>query len=52
MEIWNTFMRKRGWKDPSSPGVEADKRAAGLRTRTDIVTWFDLFDVDEQRRKA
>ena len=50
IEIWNTFMRKRGWNDPSTPGLLADKRAAGLAKRSDIVTWFDLFDADEQRR--
>ena len=47
VEIWNTFMRKRGWKDASSEGLEHDKRAAGLAKRSDIVTWFDLFDADE-----
>ena len=51
IEIWNTFMRKRGWKDTSTPGVESDKRAAGLGKRSDIVTWFDLFDADEGRRR-
>lgn len=48
IEIWNTFMRKRGWKDTSSPGLESDKRAAGLARRSDIQTWFDLFDADER----
>src|ERR1043166_4724728 len=52
IEIWNTFMKKRGWRDPSSKGLAADKRKAGLAARADIVTWFDLFDVDETRRKA
>jgi gluconokinase len=47
-EIWNTFMQKRGWKDGSSPGLERDKRAAGLARRKDIQTWFDLFDADER----
>lgn len=47
IEIWNTFMRKRGWRDTSSEGLEHDKRAAGLGHRHDIVTWFDLFDAEE-----
>ena len=51
IEIWNTFMRKRGWRDPSSSGLEHDKRAAGLADRSDILTWFDLFDADEGRTK-
>jgi hypothetical protein len=49
--IWNTFMRKRGWKDESSSGLETEKRVAGLSDRSDIVTWFDLFDAEEQRKK-
>lgn len=51
VEIWNTFMRKRGWKDGSSEGLAADKRAAGLAARKEIVTWFDLFDAEEGRPK-
>ena len=51
IEIWNTFMRKRGWNDPSSEGLEHDKRASGLVRRPDIVTWFDLFDADEKRKR-
>lgn len=47
--IWNTFMMKRGWNDEASGGLEEEKRAAGLGARKDIVTWFDLFDVDEGR---
>ena len=52
IEIWNTFMRKRGWNDSSTPGLNADKRAAGLARRAGIVTWFDLFDADEGRTRA
>jgi len=52
IEIWNTFMRKRGWMDGSSTGLESDKRAAGLEARADIVTWFDLFDADEERERV
>lgn len=51
IEIWNTFMKKRGWRDSSSKGLAADKRAAGSRARDDIVTWFDLFDADEGRKR-
>jgi hypothetical protein len=52
IEIWNTFMRKRGWNDSSSAGLEKDKRAAGLAKRADLMTWFDLFDADEGREKT
>ena len=47
IEIWNTFMIKRGWRDSSTPGLESDKRKAGLGRRTDLGTWFDVFDADE-----
>ncbi len=50
-EIWNTFMKKRGWNDATSPGLEETKRRSGLARRRDIVTWFDLFDADEKRKK-
>ncbi|HEY0944536.1 MAG TPA: DUF5069 domain-containing protein [Opitutaceae bacterium] len=49
IEIWNTFMRKRGWQDASSEGLESEKRQVGLGARKDIVTWFDLFDAEEER---
>lgn len=56
IEIWNTFMQKRGWNDPSSRGLQAEKKADGFGDHDDIVTWFDLFDADEapapKRRKA
>jgi hypothetical protein len=49
IEIWNTFMRKRGWRDSTSDGLKKTKRKAGLAERLDIVTWFDLFEADEDR---
>jgi gluconokinase len=47
IEIWNTFMMKRGWNDSVSAGLEESKRACGLSERKDIVTFFQLFDADE-----
>ena len=47
IEIWNTFMQKRGWNDAASAGLEEEKRADGLGDRADIRTWFELFDADE-----
>lgn len=49
IEIWNTFMMKRGWRDPASPGLATQKAEAGLGHRDDIVTFFDLMDVEEGR---
>lgn len=51
IEIWNTFMRKRGWRDSSSEGLDHDKAKFGLGRRKDLVTWFDLIDADEQRTR-
>ena len=49
IEIWNTFMRKRGWRDSTTESLEVEKRNSGFGRRKDIVTWFDLFDADEGR---
>lgn len=49
--IWNSFMRKRGWRDgPASAELEQQKAAAGLAHRTDIQTYFDFHEVDEGRK--
>lgn len=47
--IWNQFVSKRGWRDDTTAALEADKAKAGLAHRTDIVTFFDFFEVDEGR---
>ena len=49
IEIWNGFMRKRGWNDAASAGLQSQKEAAGLGHRDDIMTFFDLFDAEEGR---
>ena len=48
-EIWNGFMRKRGWNDEASEGLKNQKAAAGLAHRDDIQTFFELFDAEEGR---
>ena len=47
IEIWNGFMSKRGWRD--NAGLEKSKADAGLAHRPDILTYFDLFDIEEGR---
>ena len=50
--IWNKFMMKRGWRDEdegATQRLEEMKIAAGLKARSDIVTFFDLIDADEKR---
>jgi gluconokinase len=49
VEVWNTFMLKRGWRDAASAGLERQKAEAGLGDRADIVVFFDLMDVEEGR---
>lgn len=51
IEIWNGFMFKRGWNDAASQGLQANKVEAGLGHRDDIVTFFDLMDIEEGRAK-
>lgn len=49
IEIWNEFMRKRGWNDEATSRLQSRLREAGWDTRTDIQTFFDLIDRDEGR---
>jgi hypothetical protein len=51
--VWNKFMEKRGWRDEddgSTQELEAYKAGSGLAHRTDLVTFFDYYDVDEKRK--
>ena len=47
IQFWNTFILKRGWRDESTPGLQADKEASGLGDRDDILTYVDLFKAEE-----
>ena len=49
MEIWNEFLRKRGWNDEMSPRLAMRKTEGGFTDRTDIQTFFDFIDLDEGR---
>jgi hypothetical protein len=49
IEIWNEFMRKRGWNDESSERLGMRKRESGFEQRDEIQTFFDFIDVDEGR---
>ena len=51
--VWNKFMLKRGWRDEddgSTQELERYKAASGLAHRTDILTFFDYYEVDESRK--
>ena len=49
IEIWNTFMRKIGWRDKVTETLEKRKKESGLENRSDIQTIFDYLDADEGR---
>ena len=49
IEIWNDYMRKRGWRDSSSKRLVERLKESGLSHRTDIETFFDYIDADEGR---
>jgi gluconokinase len=49
IEVWNTFMIKRGWRDAATPGLMRNKAESGLEQRVDLLTYFDLMDAEEGR---
>jgi Domain of unknown function (DUF5069) len=49
IEIWNGFMMKRGWRDAASEGLIKQRAEAGLAHREDLITFFDMMDVEEGR---
>jgi hypothetical protein len=50
IEIWNEFMRKRGWNDEASERLQTRIEQANFNERTEILTMFDFIDADEGRR--
>lgn len=52
VEIWNEFMRKRGWNDAATERLEMRKRESHIPDRADIQTLFDYIDFDEDRDPA
>lgn len=49
IEIWNEFMRKRGWDDAGTEVLIRRKKESGLEQRDDIITMFAYLDADEGR---
>jgi hypothetical protein len=47
IEVWNEFMRKRGWNDLGSAELAQAKKDRGFGHRDDIQTWFDLHLAEE-----
>jgi hypothetical protein len=51
--VWNSFMRKRGWRDEedgTTEELERYKARSGLAQRHDLMTLFDYYEVDEGRK--
>ena len=51
IEVWNEFMRKRGWNDVASEMVKKRKKESNLQYLEEIQTMFGYIDVDEGRAK-
>ena len=49
IEIWNDFMRKRGWNDDLSEKLIQRKKESGFEARDEIQTMFQYIDADEGR---
>jgi gluconokinase len=49
IEIWNEFMRKRGWRDDGTATLLRRLKESGFEDRTDILTSFDYIELDEGR---
>ena len=49
IEIWNSFMAKRGWGDELSERLASRKKESGFENRDDIQTMFHYIDADEGR---
>ena len=49
IEIWNHYMRKRGWRDDASERLAQRVKELGPQWRRKIHTFFDYIDADEGR---
>ena len=49
IKFWNSFITKCGWRDQSTASLNRWKKQLGLQHRTDVQTFFDLYDADEGR---
>lgn len=49
IEVWNSYMLKRGWNDELSETLIRRKKESGFEKRDDIQTMFHYIDADEGR---
>jgi gluconokinase len=52
IKVWNSFMRKAGWRDELSARLTQRLKEGDFEERTDIQTFFDYIDLDEDRDPA
>ena len=55
IDIWNSFMTKRGWRDEANETLQRRLKENGLSADAGVDTMFDYIEVDEgraPRRKA
>lgn len=50
IDIWNSFMTKRGWRDEAREVLERRLRENGLGPEAGVETMFDYIEVDEGRQ--
>lgn len=49
IDMWNEFMRKRGWNDELSGILEDQKKKHAMLSRSEIQTMFQFLDADSGR---
>lgn len=49
IHVWNEYMRKRGWNDEFAERLKSRLEGLGMAGRADVLTMFDLLEVDEGR---
>jgi gluconokinase len=49
IHVWNEYMRKRGWNDEFAERLRSRLEGLGMAGRADVLTMFDLLEVDEGR---
>ncbi len=48
IEVWNGFMKKRGWRDRTAKTLQQEAKESGISDRV-VATFFDLYDAEEGR---
>ena len=49
IDVWNNYLRKRGWRDDASKRLAERKKESGFDRRDEIQAFFDYLDADEGR---